>query len=105
MAKIRIRVRLNKGRIGIPLYKLGAIVKETEAFFSMLGQDIELPGDKKQWLGLDFENSDDPEQSAKFIELAKEHPVSKEEFEELFKKVTTTRRNRKSKGKPKETQP
>jgi hypothetical protein len=57
MAKIRVRVRLNKGRIGIPLYKLGAIVKETEAFFSMLGQDVELPGVKKQWLGLDFENS------------------------------------------------
>jgi hypothetical protein len=50
MAKIRVQILLNKGRIGIPLYKLGAILRETEAFLSMLGQDIELPGDKKQWL-------------------------------------------------------
>jgi len=56
MAKIRIPVLLNKGRIGIPLHKLGAIVKETEMFLRMLADDIELPGDRKQWLGMDFQS-------------------------------------------------
>lgn len=56
MAKIRIPIVLNKGRIGIPLHKLGAIVKETETYFRMLAEDIDLPGDKKQWLGLDFQS-------------------------------------------------
>jgi hypothetical protein len=56
MARIRVLVVLNKGRIGIPLHKLGAIVKETEIFFRMLAEDVELPGDKKQWLGLDFQS-------------------------------------------------
>lgn len=56
MAKIRVPVLLNKGRIGIPLHKLGSIVKETETFLRMLAEDIELPGDKKQWLGLDFQS-------------------------------------------------
>lgn len=56
MAIIRIPVALNKGRIGIPLHKLGAIVKETEIFLKMLAEDIQLPGDNKQWLGLDFKS-------------------------------------------------
>ena len=56
MAIIRIPIILNKGRIGIPLYKLGAIVKETETFLRMLAEDIQLPGDKGKWLGLNFSN-------------------------------------------------
>ncbi len=56
MAKIRIPIVLNKGRIGIPLHKLGAIVKETETYLRMLAEDIDLPGDKNQWLGLDFQS-------------------------------------------------
>lgn len=56
MAKIRIPIVLNKGRIGIPLHKLGAIVRETETYFRMLAEDIDLPGDTKQWLGLDFQS-------------------------------------------------
>jgi hypothetical protein len=57
MNRIRIPVILNKGKIGIPLYKLSAIVKETENFLKMLAEDIALPGDKKQWLGLDFKSN------------------------------------------------
>ena len=56
MAIIRVPVVLNKGRIGIPLRKLGSIVKETETFLKMLAEDIELPGNKKEWLGIDFRN-------------------------------------------------
>ena len=48
---------------------------------------------------------DNPEQSAKFIELAKEYPVSKDEFNELFSKTVKSKRTRKSKDKNKETQP
>ncbi|SPJ15858.1 hypothetical protein SBDP2_590002 [Syntrophobacter sp. SbD2] len=48
---------------------------------------------------------DDPEQSARFIELAKEYPVSEEEFQELFKEIAEAKPHRKLKktlGRPTE---
>lgn len=56
MDRLRVPIILNKGRIGIPLRKLGAIVKETETFLKMLADDTQLPGDKGEWLALDFKS-------------------------------------------------
>jgi hypothetical protein len=56
MDKLRVPIILNKGRIGIPLHKLGAIVRETETFLKMLADDISLPGNRGEWLALDFKN-------------------------------------------------
>jgi hypothetical protein len=56
MARIRIRIELNKGRVGIPLHKLAEVVAETEKFLRMLGQDVHLESGTGQWLGLDFSN-------------------------------------------------
>jgi hypothetical protein len=50
-------------------------------------------------------NPDNPEQSAKFIELAKEYPVDEQEFNQLFKKIVEANRTRKPKDKTKEVQP
>ena len=55
MARLRVRVEMNKGRVGIPLEKLAAVVAETEKFFAMLAEDVRLSG-PRDWLGLDFEN-------------------------------------------------
>lgn len=54
MARLRVRVEMNKGRTGVPLEKLASIVAETERFFTMLGNDIRLEGG--EWIGLDFSN-------------------------------------------------
>jgi len=56
MARIRLRIELNKGRLGIPLHKLALVVTETEKFLRMLGQDARLESGSGQWLGLDFSN-------------------------------------------------
>jgi hypothetical protein len=56
MARIRLRIELNKGRQGIPLHKLALVVAETEKFLRMLGQDARLESGSGQWLGLDFSN-------------------------------------------------
>jgi len=56
MARLRVVVEMNKGRIGVPLHKLAAVVKETETFFKMLAEDVKLPGDGRQWLGLNFQS-------------------------------------------------
>lgn len=54
MSRLRIRIEMNKGRVGVPLAKLAEVVAETQAFFKMLAHDVRL-GDG-EWIGLDFSN-------------------------------------------------
>lgn len=56
MARLRVRIEMNKGRVGVPLEKLAAVVAETEKFLNMLAEDVRLLG-KHEWLGFDFENN------------------------------------------------
>jgi hypothetical protein len=53
---LRLRVRLNKGRRGIPLDKLEKFVAEMRKFLIQIGDDLTVP-DPKQWVAVDFENS------------------------------------------------
>jgi hypothetical protein len=55
MRNLRLRVKLNKGRRGIPLDKLEKFVAEMRKFLIQIGDDLALP-DPKQWVGVDFEN-------------------------------------------------
>ena len=55
MPTLKIRMELNKGRIGIPMEKLAGIVKDMREFLAMVCEDVGLPGD--EWLALDFKNS------------------------------------------------
>jgi len=88
MPRVRIAVEMNKGRIGVPLHKLGEVVKETENFLRMLAEDVELPGDKRQWLGLDFQSG-----SLKFVaEYAV--PVELRQFAEFGSSFDDVRRGR-----------
>ena len=57
MPELRIRVELNKGRIGIPLGKLAAIVEETAKFLALIGEDAGLGGDPHNWLAQNFSNN------------------------------------------------
>lgn len=57
MNELKLRVELNKGRVGIPLDKLGRVVKETLQFLTAVDQDIGIGDDPKSWLALNFGNS------------------------------------------------
>lgn len=54
MDDIRFRIRLNRGRIGIPLDKLGSIAEETERFLKLLDKDISMP--EGEWIASRFTN-------------------------------------------------
>jgi len=54
MEEIKFRIRLNKGRVGIPLDKLGSIAEETERFLKFLDKDIHMP--EGEWIANRFTN-------------------------------------------------
>ena len=56
MQNIRLRVKLNKGRRGIPLDRLEKFVAEMRKFLGQIGDDLNIPEPKK-WVGVEFENS------------------------------------------------
>lgn len=56
MARLRIRLVLNKGRRGAPLSKLGKIAEQTEKFLHLLAADCDVETRPGEWLAVDFEN-------------------------------------------------
>ncbi len=56
MARLRVRVELNRGGVGVPLHKLASVVQESQRFFEMLAQDVHIDKDRGEWLGFDFDN-------------------------------------------------
>jgi uncharacterized coiled-coil protein SlyX len=56
MPRLRIRMELNRGGIGVPLHKMASIVDEAQKFFRMLADDVHIGRDSGEWLGFDFDN-------------------------------------------------
>ncbi|HLH00113.1 MAG TPA: RodZ domain-containing protein [Bryobacteraceae bacterium] len=56
MARLRVRVELNRGGVGVPLHKLASVVHEAQRFFEMLAEDVHIAQDRGEWLGFDFDN-------------------------------------------------
>ena len=56
MAKIRVRLELNKGRTGAPLAKLGRIAEQADKFLSSLAQDCDIDAKAGEWLAVNFRN-------------------------------------------------
>ncbi len=56
MSRLRVRVELNRGGVGVPLHKLASVVQESQRFFEMLAQDVHIDKDRGEWLGFDFDN-------------------------------------------------
>ena len=40
MPRLRVRVELNRGGLGVPLNKLASVVHEAQRFFEMLAEDV-----------------------------------------------------------------
>jgi len=56
MARLRIRIELNRGGVGVPLHKLASVVDQAQKFFYLLTEDIHVDQTKGEWLGFDFGN-------------------------------------------------
>jgi hypothetical protein len=56
MPRLRIRVELNRGGVGIPLHKLASVVEESQKFFHLLAEDVRIPKEGGEWLAFDLDN-------------------------------------------------
>ncbi len=56
MPRLRVRVELNRGGVGVPLHKLASVVHEAQRFFEMLAEDVHISKEGGEWLGFDFDN-------------------------------------------------
>jgi hypothetical protein len=56
MRHVRIRVELNKGRVGMPLDKMAAIARDTVDFLGSLTRDLGLEEPAHAWLAERFDN-------------------------------------------------
>src|SRR5665213_2148373 len=56
MTRLRIRIELNRGGVGVPLHKLASVVEEAQKFFYLLAEDIHVDQTQGDWLGFDFGN-------------------------------------------------
>jgi hypothetical protein len=55
MARLRVRVELNRRMAGVPLDKMASVVEETRKFFYLLSEDVEIQADRGEWLASDFD--------------------------------------------------
>jgi hypothetical protein len=56
MAKLRLRVELNKGRTGVPLDKFAHVVAELKKFVEELATQVGIPLEKNVWFVHEFSN-------------------------------------------------
>jgi hypothetical protein len=56
MAQLKIRLKLNQGRRGAPLSKLGKIAEQADRFLRALADDCEVDSRPGEWLAVEFEN-------------------------------------------------
>ena len=56
MSRLRIRIELNRGGVGVPLHKLASVVEEAQKFFCLLTEDVQIDQSQGEWLGFDFGN-------------------------------------------------
>jgi hypothetical protein len=55
MARLRVRIELNRRMAGVPLDKMASVVDETRKFFHLLSEDVHIDGERAEWLASDFD--------------------------------------------------
>jgi len=55
MARLRVRLELNRRSAGVPLDKLASVVEETRKFFHLLAEDVHIDADRAEWVASDFD--------------------------------------------------
>ena len=89
MARLRVRIELNRRMAGVPLDKMASVVEETRKFFYLLAEDVRMEADRGEWLASDFD--------AESLNFTAEYggPVSVEQVEAFgaaFSGATSLRR-------------
>src|ERR1035438_5934428 len=89
MARLRIRMELNRGRAGVPLQELARVVGEAQKFFSMLADDVHIDRAAGEWQASNFDN-EFLNFTAEFTGPVEVHQI--EQFRAAFDGVTLLRR-------------
>jgi TonB family protein len=55
MARLRVRLELNRRNAGVPLDKLASVVEETRKFFHLLAEDVHIEAERGEWMASDFD--------------------------------------------------
>lgn len=55
MARLRVRLELNRRTAGVPLDKLASVVEETRKFFHLLAEDVHIEAERGEWMASDFD--------------------------------------------------
>ncbi len=55
MARLRIRVELSRGGVGVPLHKLASVLAASEKFLNSLSEDVRIDKQPGEWLAFDFD--------------------------------------------------
>lgn len=55
MARLRVRLELNRHGAGVPMDKLVSVVEETRKFFHLLAEDVQIETGRGEWMASDFE--------------------------------------------------
>jgi hypothetical protein len=55
MARLRIRIELNRRMAGVPLDKMAKVVEETRKFLFLLAEDVQIEAGRGDWLASDFD--------------------------------------------------
>src|SRR6185369_12919156 len=90
MSRLRVRIELNRGGVGVPLDKLASVVQQAQAFFRMLGDDVHIDQRQGEWLGFDFDH-ESLNFTAEFVGPVTAEQVA--EFHSAFDGTTPLRRD------------
>jgi hypothetical protein len=55
VARLRIRIELSRGGLGVPLHKVASVISKSQKFLDLLGEDVHIDRTKGEWLGFDFD--------------------------------------------------
>jgi len=89
MSRLRVRIELNRGGVGVPLDKLASVVQQAQSFFRMLGDDVHIDQSQGDWLGFDFDH-ESLNFTAEFVGAVTQEQVA--EFHAAFDGTTPLRR-------------
>ena len=90
MSRLRIRIELSRGGMGVPLRKLASVIGEADKFLHLLGEDVRIGHGRGEWLGFEFD-SESLNFTAEYVGPVT--PQQVEAFNAAFDGTTSLRRD------------
>jgi hypothetical protein len=89
VARLRIRIELSRGGLGVPLHKVASVMSKSQKFLDLLGEDVHIDRSNGEWLGFDFDR-ESLNFTAEYVGAVTAHQV--EAFNAAFDGTTSLRR-------------